>query len=150
MRIPLLALLLQGIPEQTAIITLAFVVARIPLKWEKILLTGIALALCAYVVRLIPMPFGIHTILLLFVQFIILTWKTKGDVGLSFMASSASILALGIFEFSCLSLFMLIFGLTPETLFNDLIIRIVVGESHVLLLFISAFLVNKLYIARVA
>ena len=150
MRIPLIALLLQGIPEQTAVITLAFVVARIPLKWNKILLTGIVLAFCAYVVRLFPIPFGIHTILLLFIQFIILTCITKGDVGLSFIASSSSILALGIFEYSCLSLFMLIFGFTPETLFNNLIIRIVVGESHVLLLFISAFLINKLYMARVA
>ena len=149
-RIPLIALLLQGIPEQTAVITLAFVIARIPLKWNKILLIGIVLAFCAYVVRLFPIPFGLHTILLLFVLLIILTYITKGDVGLSFIASSSSFLALVIFEFSCMSLFMLIFGFTPETLFNDLIIRIAVGEPHVFLLFISAFLINKLYITRVA
>lgn len=150
MRIPLLALLLQGIPEQIAVITLAFVIAGIPLKRYKILLIGIFLAFCAYVVRLFPIPFGLHTILLLFILFIILTRLSKGDVSLSFIASSSSFLALVILEFSCMSLFMLIFGFTPETLFNDLIIRIVVGEPHVLLLFISAFLINKLYIARVA
>ena len=149
-KIPLIALLLQGIPEQTAVITLAFVIAGIPLKWNKVLLTGIVLAFCAYVVRLFPIPFGIHTILLLFVLFIILTFITKGDVGLSFIGSSSSILALGIFEYSCMSMFMLIFGFTPETLFNDLNIRILVGEPQVLLLFISAFLINKLYITRVA
>lgn len=148
MRIPLLALLLQGIPEQTAVITLAFVIAGIPLKWNRILLIGIFLAFCAYLVRLFPIPFGIHSILLLYVLFIILTWITKGDVGLSFIASSSSFLVLVIFEFSCMSLFMFIFGFTPETLFNDLVIRIVVGEPHVLLLFISAFLLNKLYKTR--
>lgn len=147
-RIPLIALLLQGIPEQTAVITLAFVIAGIPLKWNRVLLIGIVLAFCAYVMRLFPIPFGIHTIVLLFILFIILTRLSKGDVGLSFIASLSSFLALGIFEFSCMTLFMLIFGFTPETLFNDLVIRIVVGELHVLLLFIFAFLFNKLYIKR--
>jgi len=141
-------LLLQGIPECTAVITLAFVIAGIPLKWKRILLIGIFQAICAYVVRLFPIPFGIHTILLLFILFIILTCITQGDVGLSFIASSASLLVLVIFEFSCMSLFMFLFGFTPKTIFNNLVIRIVVGEPHVLLLFTSAFLLNKLYLLR--
>jgi len=149
MRIPLLSLLLQGIPEQTAVLTLAFIIAGIPLKWKRILLIGIFLAFCAYVVRLFPILFDIHVILLLCIYFLILTGLTKGDVGLSFIASSSSLLVLVIFEFGCMSLFMFLFGFTPETLFNDLIIRIVVGEPQVILLFISAFLLNK-YITRVA
>ncbi len=149
-KIPLIALLLQGIPEETAVVTLAFVIAGIPLKWNRVLLTGIVLAFCAYVIRLFPIPFGIHTILLLFILFIILSRLSKGDLGLSFIASSSSFLALAIFEFSCMSLFMQTFGLTPKTIFDNLVIRIVVGEPHVLLLFISAFLLNKLYIPRVA
>lgn len=149
-RIPLIALLFQGIPEETALVTLAFVIAEIPLKWNRILFIGIFLAFCAYVVRLLPIPFGIHTVSILFILCIIVIWLNKGDVALSFIASSSSMLALVIFEFSCMSLFMLIFGFTPEALLDDLVIRIVVGEPHVLLLFISAFLINKLYITRVA
>jgi len=143
MRIPLLSLLLQGIPEQTGAITLAFVIAGIPLKWKRILLIGIFLASCAYIVRLFPIPFGIHSILLLYILFIILTYQTKGDVGLSFIASSASVLVLVIFEFSCMSLFMFLFGFSIENLLNNLAMRIVVGEQHVFLLFISAFLLNR-------
>jgi len=149
-KIPFIALILQGIPEQTALISLAFVIARIPLKLNRILWIGIALAFCAYVVRLLPIPFGIHTILLLFILFTIITKECKGDVGFSFIASSLSFLALAIFEFTCMSLFMLSFGFRPETLLNDLTMRILVGEPHVLLLFISAFLINKLHIRRVA
>ena len=148
--IPFIALILQGIPEQTALISLAFVIARIPLKLNRILWIGIALAFCAYVVRLLPIPFGIHTILLLFILFTIITKECKGDVGFSFLASSLSFLALAIFEFTCMSLFMLSFGFRPETLFNDLTIRILVGEPHVLLLFISAYLINKTHMTRVA
>jgi len=143
-KIPLIALILQGIPEQTAVVILAFVIARIPLKWNKILIVSIFLAFCVYVVRLFPIPFGIHTILLLLILFIILTKLSNGDVALSFLASSVSILVLGIFEFCCMSLFILISGFTLKTLFNNIVIWIAVGEIHVFLLYIFAFLLNKI------
>ena len=141
--IPLIALLLQGIPELTAIVTLAFVIARIPLKWSKIILLGIALAVCAYVVRLFPIPFGIHTILLLILLFIALSMLGKGEFSLYLIASLLSFLGLVIFEFVCLSLLMPVFGVTPETLSIDPVINIVIREPHVLLLLLFAFLLHR-------
>ncbi|WP_139314528.1 hypothetical protein [Desulfosporosinus metallidurans] len=142
--IPFIALLLQGIPEQTAMVTLAFVIARIPLRWNKILLIGIILAVSAYVVRLFSVPFGVHSFLLIILLFIALTWQGKGDFSLFLIASILSFLALAIFEFACLSLLMSVFGVTPETLFTNLGITIAITEPQVLLLFLSAFLLNKL------
>lgn len=139
----MLALLLQGIPEQVAVVTLAFVIARISLKWKKIIVFGTVLALISYVVRLF-IPFGIHTILLIILLFIALTWLGKGDFSLSLIASLLSFLVLAIFEFVCLSLLMPVFGVTPETLFADPNKRILLGEPNVLFLFTSAFLLNKL------
>ncbi|GAB6152105.1 hypothetical protein JCM17380_08550 [Desulfosporosinus burensis] len=115
-------------------------IARIPLKWKKIIIFGIVLAFISYVVRLFTIPFGIHTILLIILLFIALTWLGKGDFSLSLIASLLSFLALAIFEFACLSLLMPVFGVTPETLFTNLVIRIVITEPHVFLLFISAYL----------
>ena len=147
-KIPLIALLLQGIPEGVAVATLAFVVAKIPLKWNKVLLTGIVLAICAYVVRLFPIPFGVHLILLIVLLSIALICLFKGDLSLSILASLLSYLALAIFEFVCLSLLMPVSGLTPESLSIDSVIRIAITEPQVLLLFISAFLLNKYYKKR--
>ncbi|MDR3541273.1 MAG: hypothetical protein P4L69_09965 [Desulfosporosinus sp.] len=143
--IPFIALLLQGIPELTAEVTLAFTIARIPLKWNKILLIGIVLAFISYIVRLCPISFGVHLILLIILLFIALTWIGKGDFSLSLLASLLSVLTLAIFEFVCLSLLMPVLGVTPETLFTtNLVIRIALGEPQVLLTFMSAFLLNKL------
>ncbi|GAB6152106.1 hypothetical protein JCM17380_08560 [Desulfosporosinus burensis] len=149
MNIPVIVLLLQGIPEGTAITTLAFVISRIPLKLNQILLIGTALAVCAYVVRLFPIPFGVHTILIVFILFIVLTILSKGDVGLSFMASILSCLALVIIETACLSLLMPVLSITPKILFTNHAVWIGLGEIHVLVLFTSAFLLNKLYLKRV-
>lgn len=144
MNIPAISLFLQGIPEGTAITTLAFVISRIPLKLNKILLIGTALAVCNYAVRLFPIPFGLHTILIIFILFLVLTKLSKGDVGLSFMASLFSCLALVIVETTCLFLLMPVFRITLKTLYTYNANRIALGEIHVVLLFISAFLLNKI------
>ena len=125
-------------------VTLAFVIARIPLKWNKILLIGIVLAITAYVVRLFSVPFGIHSFLLIILLFIALMWQGKGDFSLFLIASILSFLGLAIFEFVCLSLLMPVFGVTPETLFTNPRITIAIGEPTVLLLFLTAFVLNKL------
>ena len=144
MNIPAISLLLQGIPEGIAITTLAFVISRIPLKLNKIILIGTALSVCNYVVRLFPIPFGLHTILTIVILFIVLAILSKGDVGLSFMASLLSCLALVIVETTCILLLMPFFSITLKTLSTYNANRIVLGEIHVLLLFISAFLLNKI------
>jgi len=93
--------------------------------------------------RMITIPFGNHTILLIILLFIALTWLGKGDFSLCLLASLVSFLTLAIFEFVCLSLLMPIFGVTPETLFTNLKIRIMITEPQVFLMFCSAFLLNK-------
>lgn len=143
MQIPLLPLLLQGIPEQTGVVTLAFIIAKLPLKWSKLLFIGIILAISAYLVRLLPMPFGLHTILLLILLFVFLIGLGKGDVSLSLVASLLSILALIVFETASLSLLMPLFKVTKETLLSDPLVRIVIFEPQVVLLFLTAFLVHK-------
>ncbi len=142
--IPWIALLLQGIPELTAVTTLACVIARIPLNWRKILLIGIVLAFISYGVRLLPIPFGVHLFVLIILLFIALVSLGKGDFSLSLIASLLSFLALVIFELVSLSLLMPVFGVTPETLLTNLVIRIAIGEPQVILTFCSAFLLNRL------
>jgi len=122
---------------------LAFVISKIHLEWKRIVMFGIILALISYIMRMITIPFGNHTILLIILLFIALTWLGKGDFSLCLLASLVSFLTLAIFEFVCLSLLMPIFGVTPETLFTNLKIRIMITEPQVFLMFCSAFLLNK-------
>lgn len=146
----MIALIFQGIPEQIAVATLAFVISGIPLKWKKIILIGISLAFISYGVRLFPIPFGTHTLLLIIVLFLALTLLSKGDLSLSLIASLISFLLLVIFELVGVSLLMRIMGMTPETLFASTLRRTMVGESNVLLMFLAAFLLNKFMKKRVS
>ncbi len=104
------------------------------------------MAFSVYIVRLFPIPFGIHTIILIFLLLIALNTSGDGDLSLSFIASLLSCLALIIFETSILTFIIVILRITPKALFNSNTIMIILGNIHVLLLFIVAFLVNKLYL----
>ena len=147
-KVPLIALLLQGIPEEIAVVTLAFVISKISLQWKRTILIGIILAISAYVVRLFPISFGIHFVLLIILLFIFLIWLGHGDLSISLFASLLSFLALSIFEFISMSLLMPVFGVTPEIISTNSIIRILITEPQVLLLFLSAFILNKFYIKK--
>ncbi len=144
MVIPFIALLFQGIPEQVAVVTLAFVIAGIPLKWHKLIFIGIFLATFVYIVRLFPIPFGLHTILLIILLFITLVGQSKGNISLSLFASLSSFLILAVFEFLSLTLLLPIFGLTPKELDAHSFIRIIMGEPTTILLFLTAFLLIKI------
>ncbi len=68
----LLAFFLQGTLEMTGLIALSLALAGVPLRWKRIVPAGVALAVIIYVLRQLPVPFGVHTIagLLLIVFFI--------------------------------------------------------------------------------
>lgn len=148
MKITLIALLLQGIPESIALVTLAFVIAKISIKWNKIILIGSILAICAFFIRQLLFPFGIHMIVNLILLFIFLIRQGGGDLSLSLISSLSSFLALLILETVCSSLLMPVLGLTPKTLSLNSGIGILIGEPQVLLLFGLAFLLNKFYMKR--
>lgn len=148
MKISLLTLLLQGIPESVALVTLAFVIAHIPLKWLKIIFIGTLLAVCAYEIRQLPIPFGLHIIINLILLFIFLIREGQTDLSLSLISSIFSYLALIILETVSTSLLIPVFGVSLNMVSKNIGIWILLGEPQVLLLFVLAFVLDKLYIKR--
>jgi len=140
--ITLLLLLLQGIPEGIAITTLAFVISRIPLKLIQIVMVGITIAITASAIRLLPIPLGIHTIMVILILFIVLSWLSKGDLSQSLISTILSSLVLIIFETASSPLFGHISRLTPKALYPFQAPRIILGDIHVIILFLVAYLLN--------
>lgn len=140
--IPWLALFLQGIPEQIAVVTLASVIAKLPLKWMKIVPMGALLAIIAYAVRSLPLPFGTHTLIILLLLFVFLI-KSKAEISLSLIACLTTILALIIYELVCLTTLTTLFWISNETLGDNQLVRVLVTEPQVVLLFLTAFVIRR-------
>ncbi|NLI91583.1 MAG: hypothetical protein GX434_05075 [Peptococcaceae bacterium] len=143
MKIPFLALLFGGIPEQIALVYLAFVIANVPIKWKEIVPIGLCLALVAYVLRLLPITFGVHTIILIGLLFVILIFFYKISISTSILASLISFLALILFETTFLILIKVLFDITLITLENNVPIRIFTTWPQIISLFLTAFIINK-------
>jgi len=148
MKIPLLALIFQGIPEGIAVLTLAWVITKAPMEWKKIIPIAILLSLVSYGVRLLPITFGIHTIILIGLMFFALIFLGKISINPALIASIISMLGITVAEAGCLSLLMPLFGVTPEMLFTNTTIRILITWPQVLVLFGLAFAVYKIRATR--
>jgi len=140
---PLIALILQGIPEQIAVVTLAFVIARVPLDWKKIILGGIFLALSVYLLRMLPITFGVHTIVLIGFLFFIVFRSGQVSLTSSIITSILSILTLIILEIISLSILMPVFNITHDVFVKNVFLRILITLPQVLLIFIVAFVIRN-------
>lgn len=148
MKIPFLAFIFQGIPESIAMVTLAFVIARIPLQWKKIVFIGLIIATTSYVLRLLPIIFGIHTVLLIVLFFILLLWLGSNNVNTVLIACLISNLATIISETLCLGLLMPLFGLTFDMLYENTLLRILMTLPQVIVVFIAAYIVLQIQIKK--
>jgi len=144
MQIPFPAFILQGIPEGIAIVLLSFIIAKIPLNWKKILIIGLIIATSSYVMRLLPVTFGIHTVVIIGLEFILLFKVGKGKVNSALIAAIISSIAIIIVETVCLSILMPLFNVTSETLFNNTLIRILLTLPQVFVIFLISFIILKI------
>lgn len=65
--------LLQGIPEMAGLIGLSLALIGVSQRWGRILLAGLLLAVLIYFIRLLPVTFGIHSLIgILLLSFLII------------------------------------------------------------------------------
>lgn len=148
MKIPLMALILQGIPETIAVATLAFVIAKVPINWKKLILIGVILAFTSYILRSFPITFGIHTILSIGLLFILLIKVGKSNLNTALIASLISYLAIIVIETICISVLMSLFNVTSETIINDTAVRILISLPQVLVMFLLSYFLYSVRTAK--
>lgn len=143
MRIPFIAWIFQGIPECIGIAALILSLEGTPFNWRTIGLIGFLQAVIAYVVRLLPFTPGAHVFLL--------------PISLALLASffvqirldKALIYAVIITVFiTCWEILMhLIVGFlgigTLQEINTDNLLRIIVSTPQVIMLFITAFYLQR-------
>jgi len=113
MKISLLQALLHGIPEGAGMAAVCLAMMRLELDWVKIILLGILQSLAVYLIRLLPISFGIHTIILVLILAAYLCVFT----GKNYLQTlSAALLAICILVVTEYAFFNLLLWLTGETM----------------------------------
>lgn len=123
-------------------VALAYAITKLPFRWKEIIPLGVLLALTAYVIRSMSMPFGTHTLAIIFILFIFLMLKGK-EIITSLITTLLCLVAISIFELISISSLMAIFNTSQEAVFTDPIKRVLFTEPQVILLFVTAFIVRR-------
>lgn len=143
MQLSLFSLIFQGIPEQIGVITLAFVLAKAELKVNQLCLFGSILALSAFLIRMLPITFGLHTIVLICLLVFFVTNYSKANLTTAIMSALISFILLMVFETSTHLVVIKVIKIPMETILDNQIIRILTGIPQVVLLFLSSFIIRK-------
>ena len=136
------ALIFQGIPEMIAVATLGFSMAKLDLAWRRIVIIGCAMGLLAFIIRLLPVTFGVHTIVLL-VMIIISLNKFGATHFVAIISGLLSFLTLVICETLVSLVIFGIFELSPVVVAQNDFLKIITGIPEVLMIFLVSFLVLK-------
>ena len=143
MKLPILQWLLQGIPESLALVTLALALAGEKLEMRRIALIGIAHAVIIFIIRLLPLTFGVHSILSLFTIALLLTIFLKVRFSRSLLSALIVLIVLAAAETVSFSLFLYLTGLSYEQLKENIFIYSMSGWPQVILLFLLALAVHR-------
>lgn len=139
----LLSLIVQGIPEQIALITLACAIAKAPFKWRDMVILAAIMGSMAKIIRSLPLPFGVHTIVLLLLLFLFLNYWNKIDVSLALIGTIGGFVALMIYEVVSITIITELIQIPRETWYTNELLKIAFGYPHIILLFLTAFIVRR-------
>lgn len=142
---PIVALIFQSIPEAIIINLLGLVLAGLKIEayYKRLIIVGLISGIFSYVIRSLPIPFGIHT--LIHIPFLILILKYILEI--SFKKGSL-IFMLGILvqlitELIYMPLLMVILNMSASEIVNNLLLRIIVPWPYLIILFLISLYLNK-------
>lgn len=144
LKMPWITFLFQGLPETIASTALCFALLKRPFKWSLIIKIGVLYGITAYLVRLLPISYGVHTIILIIILATLLVHFTKCELTKAFTTSmiNSIILALGEVVFAETLLYIL--KISFEEAYANKWLWTLLGIPQVIMLFILAFIINYL------
>lgn len=88
----------QGLPETAALILTAFSIVGYNPNLREIIGYSIILVICIYLIRLLPIPFGLHTIVGVIVLVVLVCKVTKVSLGTAFCVAFSTMFLLFFLE----------------------------------------------------
>jgi len=139
----LLLFLMQGIPEMSGIVALSLALAKVPLRWGRIITAGTVLAFILFFIRISSLTVGLHTVAALLLMVILITLTTRVPPSKAFVVVLISLILLGFLE---LIIFKSLFALVkPEqqlTMSNYSLLKLLSLPQAVIIIF-TALLIPR-------
>lgn len=135
---------MQGVPESVGVIALSLAMARVPLRWGRIVAAGTVMAVITFIIRAFSFPFGLHTVVALLLTVILITTATRIPPTKAFVVVSISFIIVGILE--RIIIFEILFSLgklEPEIVTSNYLLWKLTGLPQAAIMIFLALLVSR-------
>jgi hypothetical protein len=140
MKMSLAFWLVIGIPENISLAYISFIISKAKFSWRNIVFCGLVLALSSYIIRLLPVTFGVHTIFAIGLLFFLLNTLGQVNINKAVISSIVTILILIIIDTLTITAITSLFEISNDLLLSNTKIRILVSFPHIILLFLFGYL----------
>jgi hypothetical protein len=134
---------LQSIPESMGIVALSLALARVPLRWGHIFIGGLLLSVISYIIRSLPVTFGFHLPVMIFVLFMLIVKLTNVTPSRTIIAVFTSILILALLEYLVSGAFFAYTHMDPEQALANEKLWCALGVTQAMILNIIALIVAR-------
>ena len=117
----------RGIPESFLLMLAMISLSNIKLNAKRYIISGLLLSIYVYFGRMLPINYGVHTILDIFVMIILTCTINKADIILAIKSSLIATIALYIFEELNVLLLSLIFRDKLEEIMSITTLKVICG-----------------------
>jgi len=143
MELTISKLLFQAFPETLAIASLALALGGLKLELKSILFVGVLQTITAYLVRLLDLNYGVHTIVLIITLAFFLYIVLKIKLSRSLLAALLSIIILAVAETVLVTLILKIAGAEFTEVTENPTLWILLGWPQIIFVFLLALAINR-------
>jgi len=143
-KMPLFVFIFQAIPESIIIFSLGAIAVNGTFQWRRLLLASLIYALCGYLVRMLPLPFGYHMLVALIIITLCMVFVMRFTFVRAVTASLIGVEALSLVESLFVFLIMKLLGYQSiKDIWQNSFLRIVISIPHLTVLAIIAYYLKK-------
>jgi hypothetical protein len=133
----------QGLPETTAMTAVVYALTGLRFEWKSIFAIGLLQVITIYLVRLLPITFGIHIFLGIFTLAIYVYMFQKGSFLPVIKSSILTYLMLIVLEKAINTPILHMLNLSAVEACQNLPLWILLGWPQVIVIFVIALLINR-------
>lgn len=127
LRLTAFEFIVRAVPEAFVYIFASYALANNKLNTKRYIISSILLATCTYFIRMLPINYGVHTILYIIMQTIILISISKIDIILAIKSSIITTICLFVVELLNLLILNFVFKEQLESIMSNPISKTIYG-----------------------
>ena len=136
--------LIRAIPEAIGIILLCLAIINEKVDLKSVLKTSLLYGLLAFVLRMLPLKYGINILLIVILETLLISIILKIKIQKAFKGILISIMVVTILEMITLTFIQYILKLNMQTLSSSGVSTMLAGLPSILGVYIIAFIIYKI------